>query len=100
MDTELYIKSPPEKIKKQDDNKWRPTHISQVIITLLFVLLSAFAVWAPYAIKENKSTMIVKTFSENGKQYNIRFSLDKNFDQDYVIKIILDEIKKEHEISK
>lgn len=47
----ILNKESPEVLNSEDARTvlgvWRGTHLSQVLITLLFVLLAALAVWAP-----------------------------------------------------
>ena len=46
VDKELNTQ-PPSPRSGDSADRWRPTHISQALITLLFVLLVALAMWAP-----------------------------------------------------
>jgi hypothetical protein len=45
-DHELGTK-PPEHRRAFESNGWRPTHLSQIIVTLLFIVLTILAAWAP-----------------------------------------------------
>jgi len=47
VDKELDIPSPEVRNRQQKTTRWRATHLSQVIITVLFVLLALLAVWVP-----------------------------------------------------
>jgi hypothetical protein len=45
VDRELDVSSPEVRTRQKGVRGWRKTHLSQVIITFLFVLLSILALW-------------------------------------------------------
>lgn len=44
-DEALEIESPPVRTHQADQNAWRPTHLSQVLITFMFTFMAVMAVW-------------------------------------------------------
>ena len=50
VDEMLNVKSPEVRTRHEAKRGWRITHLSQVAITILFLLLAILAVWAPQII--------------------------------------------------
>jgi hypothetical protein len=61
-DHELGTK-PPENRRPLESSRWRPTHLSQIFVTLLFILLTVLAAWAPRKSTAVQSRLTVSSLT-------------------------------------